>query len=74
MKPDELIAEATSLPVEERARVADHILRTLNPPEADLDKEWAAVAQRRLTELRTGKAEAIPGQAVFATIQKRFGT
>jgi putative addiction module component (TIGR02574 family) len=68
----ELIAEVVSLPVEERAIVADSILRSLNPPESDIDREWTQVAQRRLTELRTGKVKPVPGEEVFARIWKRF--
>jgi putative addiction module component (TIGR02574 family) len=68
----ELMEEVVSLPVEERAIVADSILRSLNPPESDIDRKWAQVAQRRLTELRTGKVKPVPGEEVFARIWKRF--
>lgn len=72
MKTKELIAEAVALPVEERAIVADSLLRSLNPPDSDIDKKWASVAKRRLAELRAGQAEAVPGDEVFARIWKRF--
>ncbi len=72
MTMKELIEEVISLPVEERAVVADSILRSLNPPESDIDRKWAQVAQRRLEELRSGKVRAIPGEQVFARIWKRF--
>ncbi len=72
MKTKDLIAEAMSLPVEERAMVADSLLKSLNPPESDIDKKWAAVAKRRLIELRSGQVEAIPGDEVFKKIWKRF--
>ena len=72
MKTKDLIAEAISLPVEERAMVADSLLKSLNPPESDIDKKWAAVAKRRLIELRSGQVEAIPGDEVFKKIWKRF--
>jgi len=68
----ELIAEAVSLPVEERAMVADSILRSLNAPESDIDRKWVAVAQRRLAELRSGQVKPIPGKQVFARVWKRF--
>ncbi len=42
----ELIEEVVSLPVEERAIVAESILRSLNPPESEIDREWAQVAER----------------------------
>ncbi len=74
MTTKELIAEAVSLPVEERAIVADSILRSLNAPESDIDRKWMAVAQRRLAELRSGKVKPIPGEQVFARIWKRFET
>ena len=72
MTMKELIEEVVSLPVEERAMVADSILRSLNPPESDIDRKWAQVAQRRLTELRAGKVKPVPGEEVFARIWKRF--
>lgn len=74
MTTKELIAEAVSLPVEERAMVADSILRSLNAPESDIDRKWAAVAQRRLAELRSGQVKPIPGDQVFTRIWKRFET
>ncbi len=72
MTTKELIAEAVSLPVEERAMVADSILRSLNAPESDIDRKWVAVAQRRLAELRSGQVKPIPGEQVFARVWKRF--
>jgi len=72
MKTADLISEAISLPVEERAMVVDSLLQSLNPPEADIDKQWAAVAKRRLSELRTGKVQAVPGDEVFRKIWNRF--
>ena len=72
MTTKELIEQAASLPVEERAILADSILRSLNPPESSLDAEWAAVAQRRLRELRSGEVKPVPGGEVFAKVWKRF--
>jgi putative addiction module component (TIGR02574 family) len=72
MTTKELIEEVVSLPVEERAIVAESILRSLNPPESDMDREWARVAERRLAELRSGAVKPIPGEQVFARVWKRF--
>lgn len=72
MTMKELIEEVASLPVEERAIVADSILRSLNPPESDIDRKWVQVAQRRLAELRSGKVTPVPGDQVFAKVSKRF--
>ncbi len=43
LKTKDLIAEAISLPVEERTIVVDSILKSLNPPTLDIDRKWAAV-------------------------------
>lgn len=69
----ELIEEAESLPVEERARVVDSLLRSLNPPSPEIDAEWAEAARRRLTEVRAGHVKPIAGDEVFTKIQSRFG-
>ncbi len=72
MKTKDLIAEAVSLPVEERAMVVDSLLKSLNPPESQMDKRWAAVAKRRLEQLRSGEVKAVPGEEVFQRIWNRF--
>ena len=73
MTTKELIEEAISLPVEDRALVAESILRSLNAPESDVDRKWAKVARRRLAELRSGQVKPVPGEEVFARAWKRLG-
>jgi len=70
----EIVKEAESLPVEERAAIIDSLLRTLNPPEPEIDSQWVEVAKQRLEELRGGQAKAIPGEDVFARVRERFAT
>jgi putative addiction module component (TIGR02574 family) len=72
MKTADLITEATSLPVEERARLVDALLRSLNLPETDIDRKWASIAKQRLQTLRSGETHAIPGNEVFEKIWNRF--
>lgn len=68
MKTTDLIAEAVSLLVEQSAMVMGSLLKSLNPPKADIDKNWA----RRLAELRRGRVNAVPGDGVFPKIRHRF--
>ena len=68
----EIIEEVESLPVEERAMVIDSLLRSLNPPSMEIDREWVELAKRRLAELRSGDVKSIPGNEVFAKIRERF--
>lgn len=72
MKTKDIITEALSLPMDQRAMVADSLLKSLNPPESEIDKKWAAVAKRRLSELRSGQVNALDGNDVFSKILKRF--
>lgn len=71
LKADELLKEAISLPVELRAQLADELLKSLNPARAEIDELWAAEAERRVAEIEAGQAELIPGEEVFAKLQKR---
>ncbi len=73
MKTKKLVEEALSLPVEERAVLADSLLRSLNTPDAAIDAQWVAVAQSRLAELRSGQVQAVPGEEVFSEVLKRLG-
>lgn len=69
----DLIREASELPVEDRARIIDSLLRTLNAPNPEIDRAWVEAAESRLSELRSGRAEPVPGDEVFARIKQRFG-
>ncbi len=72
MKTKDLIAEAISLPIEERAGLIDVLLQSLNPPTAENDDQWVYEAQRRLEALRSGNVKARLGGEVFAEIRRRF--
>jgi putative addiction module component (TIGR02574 family) len=64
----DLLVAALKLPLEERAALADHLLRSLDElPEPEQRKKlWLEVADRRLQEMREGKAREIPADEVFA--------
>lgn len=68
MTTQDLIREAESLPVEERALLVDSLLRSLNQTDSEIDRKWAEVAARRLEELRSGMVQSIPGEVVFDKI------
>ena len=72
MNTREFIDEAISLPVEERARIVDSLLQSLNMPEPELEKKWIHTARRRMRELEEGSIEAVPGNEVFERMWKRF--
>ena len=67
-----LIDEALSLPVEERALIADSLLKSLNMPDPAIDKKWIKIAKRRFGEIRSGKVKPIPDNEVFNRVHERF--
>ena len=69
----EIIREATDLPIEERALIIDSLLRTFNAPDPEVERKWIAEAQRRLEEFRSGAAKPIPLSEVLDRIHRRFG-
>jgi len=68
----EIMREAESLPIEERAVIIDYLLRSLNPTSSEIAREWAEVAKRRLTELLSGRVMPVSGSVVFGKIRQRF--
>jgi len=72
MTTRDLIAAAVALPVDERAKVVDSLLQSLNTPQREIDAAWAKVASRRMAELKSGEVEGIPGEQVRAKVQERL--
>mgnify|MGYP006295752157 CR=1 FL=1 len=72
MNAKEIIDEVTSLPVEERAMVVDSLLRSLNPTDSTIDREWSDVAKQRLEEIRSGAIDTVSADEVFEKVKRSF--
>lgn len=72
MNTKQLIDEVVSLQGDERTLVVDALLRSLNQPESEIDKQWAEEVKWRLSDLRSGRVEAVPGSEVFNKVWNKF--
>ena len=50
------------------------VLRSLNVPDSEHDTEWAAVANRRLHDLREGRVESVSLEDVKNSVARRFSS
>lgn len=55
-KAEKLVNEALMFPVEIRVKMVEELLKSMNPVRKEIDAAWAKEAERRLKELRSGKA------------------
>jgi putative addiction module component (TIGR02574 family) len=63
---DALEAKALTLGLRDRARLAEKLLLSLDAPSDEENLAlWVAEAEKRLHELRAGKAKEIPARTVF---------
>lgn len=68
---EKLIEQALDLPPDERARVAEQLLSSLEPELSPIDRLWAKEAEDRLDAYERGEIEAIPAEEVFNEIKNR---
>jgi putative addiction module component (TIGR02574 family) len=62
----DLESQALELPTRERARLAERLISSLDPEvDADAEALWLQEAERRLAELESGEALAVPADEVF---------
>lgn len=73
-KTHDIFAEAISLPVDMRTQLVDTLLRSLHPIQKEIDELWAIEAEKRVQEIREGRATPVPGEDVFRKIGERFGS
>ena len=71
---DKVVDEALLLPADERIGLVEKVIASLNlPARPEIDRMWAAEAERRVEEIDQGEAKLIPGDSVFAKIRKKYG-
>ena len=70
----ELEKKATELSLEDRSRFALFLIQSLEvADEGDVEEAWRIEAERRLSEIESGKARLVQGDEVFAKIRRRLG-
>ena len=63
----DLVRRVKQLPREERERLVDELLESLNEPAtAELDAAWSAEIERRLAAYDRGEVQALSAEEVFA--------
>ena len=69
----ELERKASQLSADERARFALSLIESLKgADEGDIEEAWRLEAERRWSEIQTGKAQLVPGDEVFAKVRSRL--
>ena len=66
---EQLEVEARNLPRDERARLAEALLASLEE-EAEIERAWREEIHRRAAELEAGTVEGIPADQVFSEIDE----
>lgn len=68
---EELSARAKALPVEDRARLAEELLDSLQATsDADADAAWELEIERRITEIEAGSVKLVPAEDVHADARR----
>lgn len=66
MNDEQLEAEVMKLGLEAKARLAEKLILSLDAPSDEENlRLWVAEAERRLRDLREGRAKEIPAEEVF---------
>ena len=70
---EKLLQEALSLPSDLRTVLIDKLIESLNVPiQKKVDELWIKEAEKRISEIKSGKVKSIPGEKVFEEIRNRF--
>ena len=70
---EKLLQEALSLPSDLRTVLIEKLIQSLNVPiQEEIDELWAKEAEKRVSEIDSGKVKPIAGEKVFEEIRNRF--
>ncbi len=68
---EELEAVALSLPVDERARLAERLIASLDE-DTEIEQAWAAEVRHRLEQYRAGQIETRSASKIFEEARHRL--
>ena len=69
-----LESQALALPADQRERLAERLLRSVDDkPLTDVDRAWVVEAERRYQQWLTGEDEAVSGEDVTQQIRRELG-
>jgi hypothetical protein len=68
----DIIAEVSDLPVQDRVDVVDALLRTLNGNRPEIDRLWGELALHRHTELQSGSVVPVPVAQVLSKVRQHL--
>jgi putative addiction module component (TIGR02574 family) len=65
MSSKDVLEQALKLKPNERFRVVEGLIKSLDEPDSSLDAIWADEAEKRLQAYRAGNLEGIPMEEIF---------
>ncbi len=69
----ELSARAQALAPEDRARLAESLLASLDPHVADVEAAWDAELKERIEQVEQGSVSLVPADQALAQIRRTLG-
>jgi putative addiction module component (TIGR02574 family) len=66
----ELAARASALSPEDRARLAEELLSSLDPRDAEVEMAWDVELRRRIEEVERGAAPLIAAEEAFIEVRR----
>ena len=66
----ELAERAKALSAEDRARLAEELLATLDPHDEDIEAAWDVEILKRIEEVENGTVKLVPAEEAFAQVRR----
>jgi putative addiction module component (TIGR02574 family) len=74
MTVQQIVNEARQLPREQMSELFDLLLaESFAQPDPEIDAAWREETRRRVTEIRSGQVQGIPGEQVMAEVRRIVG-
>jgi putative addiction module component (TIGR02574 family) len=69
---DQILQAVKELPIDERIKISQAIIKTYNRPDPEIEKAWRSEIAQRIKKVESGQAKLIPGDQVITEITERL--